>query len=226
MKHIWRYCLLLTLFSAGCHSYYMALNPNISNPDKRARVIDSLKTSNRDFILREGRRAYYMYNLILSDDRKSLYCSLDTLPVFHQLHLHFGRNRNLKYRKDTDSDILNEVHIYIPNDTTVAYGKYTLQLDKVQKMEVLVKDKGRTTGSYVIGAIGYTLGALAVVAIIAVATKSSCPFVSAYNGNEFVLQGEIYGGAIYPQMARDDYMPLRMRPSPNGDLQVKISNEL
>jgi hypothetical protein len=40
------------------------------------------------------------------------------------------------------------------------------------------------------------------------------------------LQGETYGGAIYPQLARDDYMPLRMSPTTNNTLQLKISNEL
>lgn len=229
MKHVWQriaVCILLMATGISCHTYYKALNPDISNTSHRTSVIDSLKTSNRDFILRVGGRAFYMYNLIISDDKKSLSCSLDTLPVYHQLHLHFGRNRNMKYRKATDSDVLNEVHIYIPTDTTAALGRYTLNLDNVQKMEVLVKDKGRTTSSYIIGAIGYTIGALAVAAIIVAATKSSCPFVSAYDGNDFVLQGEIYGGAIYPQLARDDYMPLRLKPSANGDLQVKISNEL
>src|SRR5207237_9778106 len=102
----------------------------------------------------------------------------------------------------------------------------TLSLDRIQKIEVIEKDNKRTTNSYVIGAIGYTFGSLAVAAIIIVATKSSCPFVSANTGNEFELQGEIYGGAIYPQMARDDYMPLRMKPTAEGTLQVKISNEL
>jgi hypothetical protein len=65
-----------------------------------------------------------------------------------------------------------------------------------------------------------------VVGIIIAATKSSCPFISAYTNNEFVLQGEIYGGAIYPQLARDDYMPLRMNPTIDNNLQLKISNEL
>ena len=50
--------------------------------------------------------------------------------------------------------------------------------------------------------------------------------MSAYTNNEFVLQGEIYGGAIYPQLTRDDYMPLRMQPAADGKLMVKISNEL
>ena len=122
--------------------------------------------------------------------------------------------------------LLNEVHFQIPPDSTAVIGPYTLQLDKIQRIEVIEKDKKRTTNSYVIGAFCYTLGAIALTAIIVAATKSSCPFVSAYTGNEFTLQGEIYGGAIYPQMVRHDYMPLIMQPLTDGSLQVKISNEL
>ena len=122
--------------------------------------------------------------------------------------------------------VLSEVHLYISGDKLVSVGNYTLALDQIQKIEVIEKDRKRTTNSYVIGAIGFTLGAVGVAAIIIAATKSSCPFVSAYYGNEFALQGEIYGGAIYPQLARDDYMPLQMQPTSNGTMQVKISNEL
>ena len=119
--------------------------------------------------------------------------------------------------------VLSEVHFYIHPDNTAVLGQYTLALDKVKLIEVIEKDKARTTSSYVIGAIGYTLGAVAVVAIIIAATKSSCPFVSAYDGDNFWLQGEIYGGAIYPQLARHDYLPLKMPPLKDGSLQVKLA---
>jgi len=32
--------------------------------------------------------------------------------------------------------------------------------------------------------------------------------VNAYNGDAFEFMGEIYGGAIFPTLERDDYMPL------------------
>lgn len=57
-------------------------------------------------------------------------------------------------------------------------------------------------------------------------TAISRPFVSANNGNGLILQGEIYGGAIYPQLARIDYLPLQMAPLSDGTLQVRISNDL
>ncbi len=223
-KKMLPFFLVLVIFQilfSQCHNYYKAV------PAPTASV-ESMKSTNRYFVLRNGPTAFTMSNIVLSDDKKSLTCKLETLPANHQFHLTNGRKGKMQYRKNEVNEfpVLNEVHFFIKPDNTAATGEYTLQLNKVEKIEMIEKDKGRTTGSYVIGAVGYTFGALAVVAIIVAATKSSCPFVSAYDGNNFSLQGEIYGGAVYPQLARHDYMPLKMQPLADGSLQVKISNEL
>ena len=220
--------MLLFFTIAGCHNYYKATQKGTGTYTEKAEVADSLKIQNRYFILRNGSQSYYMSNIVLSEDKKTLHSTLETLPANHQFHLVKGRRGKMQYKKNDPDDltVLSEVHFYIEPDNTAAIGKYALQLEKVQKIEIIEKDKGRTTSSYVIGAIGYTLGAVAIVAVIAIATKSSCPFVSAYDGNDFSLQGEIYGGAIYPQLARHDYMPLKMAPLADGTLQLKISNEL
>jgi hypothetical protein len=216
----WAFILALLFAIAGCNRYYMAVKTNSKdNPDK---TVDSLKNESRYFILRSPSQAYFMRNIVLSEDRKSITCTLDDIPIEHQYYVYKGKG-NMRYK---DAFVLNEVHMYIANDTLLNKGRYKLSLDQIQKIEVIEKDKKRTTNSYVIGALGYTIGALAVVAIIVAATKSSCPFISAYTNNEFGLQGETYGGAIYPQLARDDYMPLRMSPTTNNTLQLKISNEL
>src|SRR6185503_7447520 len=203
----WVFVLVLLLVFAGCNRYYKAVTANVKDtPDKS---VDSLKSQNRYFILRTPSQAYFMRNIILSEDRKKIACMLDDVPLEHLDYVYKGKG-NLQYK---ESYVLNEVHMYIGNDSPLNKGNYILSLDQIQKIEVIEKDKKRTTNSYVIGALGYTIGAIAVVAIIVVATKSSCPFISAYTNNEFVLQGETYGGAIYPQLARDDYMPLRMTPT-------------
>jgi len=77
-----------------------------------------------------------------------------------------------------------------------------------------------------LGGLGIAIGIFAVVGVISLALKSSCPFVSAYNGTEMQLQGEIYGGAIYPQLCRNDYIGLNMQPTPENTLRLQISNEL
>ena len=220
--------LLFQLFISSCHHYYKVVTSPLKNDSEKATRIDSLRLTNRYFILRNGSEAFYMNHPILSADQKTMECNLETLTSFNKLHLGKGRNGNMRYKTSNPEDlfVLNEVHFFIVPDNTASLGKYTFALDKVQKIEVIEKDKKRTTNSYVLGAIGYTLGTMVVVGIIIAATKSSCPFVSAYTNNEFVLQGEIYGGAIYPQMARHDYIPLKMSPLSDGTVQLKISNEL
>ena len=222
--------IIVSLSILACKTYYKANTvQKTSNAPATATTVDSLrKQTTRYFILRNGDEAFYIKNIELSADQKTAQCVLDTLDRYHRLHLTKGRNGKMWYKRNdiTNAEVISEVHFYINNDNTAKFGNYTLQLDKVSMIEVLEHDRKRTTNSYVLGAIGYTVGALAVVAIIIAATKSSCPFVAAYDGDEFSLQGEIYGGSIYPQLARHDYLPLNMKPMPDGSLQLKITNEL
>ncbi|GAA4741589.1 hypothetical protein [Flavisolibacter ginsenosidimutans] len=223
----WLLGLGLLFIAAACHNFYKA-TAGRTGPYASG-TIDSLESRNRYFVLRTNSQAFYMKNMALSADRQSLSCTLDTLPPAHKLHLVNGRGGNMRYKKNEldDLQVLNEVHLYATGVSNAAIGEnFSLPLDKVQKIEVIEKDQKRTTNSYVIGAVGYTVGAFAVAVAIIAATKSSCPFVSAYDGSRFVMQGEIYGGAIYPQLARHDYLPLKMAPLADGSLQVKITNEL
>lgn len=219
--------LIILFVFAACQRYYMTTARNVKdNPDQ---TLDSLKNESRYFVLRNGSEAYYMKNIVLSDDRQTLGCLLDTLPPEHKLHLLKGRNGNMRYNLQ-DIPVLTEVHLYISSDKLPSVGDYTLSLDQIQKIEVIEKDKKRTLNSYVLGTlgvtVGVTVGVFTLAAIIVAATKSSCPFVSAYDGEKFSLQGEIFGGAIYPQLVRHDYLPLKMKTTANGNLQLKISNEL
>jgi len=217
--------VLLLIVAQSCHNYY-----RVSKKSNITVVTDTASVANikRYFILRSGSDAYYMSNIMLSKDRKSLTCLLQALPEEHTLHLRNGRGGNMRFKiAKPEAVVVNEVHLYIAGDSAAVAGRsYFLSLNKVMKIEVLEKDKGRTTASYILGGLAITGGALFVAGIIVLATKSSCPFVSAYDGDNMALQGEIYGGAIYPQLARDDYMELKMAPAPNGNLQLQISNEL
>lgn len=215
--------VFVATFFYACQSYYKA---NTVNPASSAKSIDNLKTSERFFILRNGDEAFHIKSIELNADQKTAKCFLETLPANHELHLTNGINGKKIYRKKDPaySGVINEVHFYIPKDNAAATGSYTLKLDDVSKIEVLEHDKKRTTNSYVKGAIFTALGVAVVAGIIVV--LSSCPFVSAYDGNDFSLQGEIYGGSIYPQLCRPDYLPLKMAPLADGSLQLKITNEL
>lgn len=216
---------LSCLMILSCSTYYKS---NSMNTPPSASGLDNLRGSGRVLIFRNGDEAWYIKSMELSADQKIAHCVLDVLPSNHMLHVSQGNTGNMKYqRKDlNEAGVVNEVHFYTAKDTTAAVGNYTLSLEKIFKIEVLEHDTKRTKNSHTLGVIGVTVGIAALAAIIIAVTKSSCPFISAYDGNDFSLQGEIYGGAIYPQLVRKDYLPLNMKPLPDGSLQLKITNEL
>ena len=82
------------------------------------------------------------------------------------------------------------------------------------------------TGKKVLSIIGFTVATLAVIAIIYVATKSSCPFTYIKEGNAYVFTGELYPGAILPSLERTDYLPLPNFTAQNEEYELKITNEL
>ncbi len=223
--HLLIYGLLISLMILACQSYYKT-HPAGNNPSE----ITSLNSSNRYFILRDNNHAYHLKDIQLSSDQQSFTGKLEYLPSNHLMRLNKSKKEKYTYSKsNSDKEVLNEVHFYtsfpLPATISDRDSVVNVNLSQIDKIEVVEKDQKRTTQSYIIGGIGYSAGAVVLAGIIIAATKSSCPFVSAYNNGEFSLQGEIYGGAIYPQLARNDFMPLKLEPL--GDrLSIKISNEL
>ena len=170
---------ILMVFSAmllltACHNYFMATPAYLGTTFQRAATIDSLKLGNRYFILRNENESFYMSNTILNQDHKTVECTLDTILPYNKLHLTHGRRGKMQYKKSviTDLNVLNEVHVYIPPDTVSTFGKYSLDLNKVQKIEVIEKDKNRTTGSYIVGGNSISIGILAIFTAIFASTFS------------------------------------------------------
>ena len=165
---------LLAAFSAilllnACHNYYMATPTRLGTIKERAATVDSLRLADRYFILRNGSEFFYMSNAILNQDHKTLECILDSVSPYNKLHLTNGRKGKMQYQKSTitDLNVLNEVHFYITPDTVPKFGKYTLDFNKVQKIEVIEKDKKRTTGSYVLGGLIITPVIILITAAMA-----------------------------------------------------------
>ena len=166
------------LLLISCCNYYRAISIPLKSDIDKAVKIDSLNQANRTLILRNGENAYYMHKAVLSADKRTLNCKLDTLYSYNKLHLTKGINGKMRYHKGYTNDlsVLNEAHIYIQPDTTAGFGNYFLPLDKVKKIEVTEKDKQRTSNSYLLGGLGITAGVLVVAGLIGIALASSMSF--------------------------------------------------
>lgn len=158
--------------------------------------------------------------------------AIDTVQVSGLLSLtdsyiyDYRESTNNSY-KPINSSILDDVHIYLnPDVSKPEIGPFTTTYDQIQKIEVIEKDKDRTTLSYVFGTLGISAGFLAVVTIIVALTKSSCPYVYVYSGDGFIFEGETFGGAIGKNLIRDDYLPLPDLKMKDGKYTIQIRNEL
>ncbi len=82
----------------------------------------------------------------------------------------------------------------------------------------------------VAGTILATLGVIfligAVIVIIALATKQSCPFVYSYTGQRYVFDAEPLGGAICRGLARTDISKLDSLKPVDGQYKLLVRNEV
>ncbi|MBJ6108105.1 hypothetical protein JAO73_03715 [Hymenobacter sp. BT523] len=121
---------------------------------------------------------------------------------------------------------LNIVHVYV-NDAQPGTGdQVSIPFSAIKQIDLVEKDSGRTTASYVLGTLGVTAGVFALLLVIVALTKSSCPFVYAFDGQTYHFEGEAYGGAIFAPAERDDYLPVPALQPKGNQYRLKISNEL
>jgi len=74
--------------------------------------------------------------------------------------------------------------------------------------------------------VGVTLLALTVASAVAIATKESCPFVYAWDGQRWVFDAEPYGGAITRGLERDDWGQLEHLRADGGEYRLRLANEV
>ena len=131
-----------------------------------------------------------------------------------------------RYKRDEDFPPIYEVHIYIKEYIEGANSKITIPLKEITKIDVYDRAVAANVASFVFTTIGVVGGVMVVVGIIAIASKSSCPFVYARDGQSITFLGEIYSGAIYPTLERDDYLLLPDNFGIKGTGELMITNEL
>ena len=122
--------------------------------------------------------------------------------------------------------VLNVVHLYVTEHQQGTGQQVRIPLSAVQRLDLVEKDSGRTTASYLLVGLGVAAGVFVIVGIIALLLKSSCPFVYAHDGHGYRFVGEAYGGAIFAPLERDDYLPVPNIRAQGRQYRLKLTNEL
>lgn len=186
----------------------------------------NVQTVNKYFVVhQEGREDVAITNINVD----STYLKVEVRELDRMVY-YSPERENLRYDKQEEKSILYEVHMYLVEDAPIlvpAEGvDVMIPYENIRQIDIIDHDSGKTTASYVFTTLGIVAGVIVIIGVIAILTKSSCPYVYVQDGEGFVFQGETFGGAIMENMARDDYMPLPLLKNTDGTYQVRITNEL
>jgi hypothetical protein len=123
----------------------------------------------------------------------------------------------------TNNRILQQlVIIHLQDSSSLEAGYNSFAISDIEAIEVYDADIGKSLGYFAIGFIG----AMLIMTLIIALTKSSCPFLYVYDGEDYQLAAETFGGAIYPGLERSDFVRVSMAQPDEGFYKFKIRNEL
>lgn len=201
----------------GCY-YYKA----VKKTDSPEMVLSDPENGNF-YILHMGDSVWQIKNLVLYGD----YMEADISELEgHSYYMDTDYNSPNRFKKKYESEVLNEVHIWAQSMTSPAPDKAKLNYNEVQSIVIYDMAVGAVVGSWVLSSALIATGASAIFLGILLLLKSSCPFIYVHDGQDYLLAGEIYSGAIYPSLEREDYLLLDNLSDTDSTYRLMITNEI
>ena len=218
----WIVLIAYVNLAIGC-SYYSV---NAVEPLSQEAVIEQIQKKDKYVILHQGEKAWHLKDIIINDAAQEMKGIVEPVPdnhVYYKAAKQDHRANRYKAKNIKKKDLpVHEIHIYTTLNPEDQNSQVTITFSAITRFEVYDTHVGAT----IFSALGVIAIATGLVALIIVATKSSCPFVYTGDGENYTFAGEMYGGAIYPSLERDDYMPLPDFKPVDGTYHMRISNEL
>ncbi|MCX6269785.1 MAG: hypothetical protein NTU44_00930 [Bacteroidetes bacterium] len=130
-----------------------------------------------------------------------------------------------RYTHKEKGYVLTQVHIYISDFSQNADSTVMIPLSSIEKIEVYNPEIGATVASYAFSILGIAAASCVALLIVLIAVVCGCPYVYQFDGANYIFTGNLYTGAIYPSLERDDYLLLDGVVPIRGEYQFKIANK-
>lgn len=216
--------VLASIYLAGGCNYMMV---NSTDYPSAASLQDEFN-KNKAFIIHTTNAVFHIDKLMIQNDSiKGKYLMMYKMP--YKTSEFPDVNSRARFNRSKDQKLLSEVHLYVPFDKFSSTELNSYSVKDIYRFDIYTFDKGATTASYIFGTIGFIAGGLALFigAVFLVAMISgSCPYVYVNNGTDYVLTGDIYSGAVYAPLERNDYLKLPGLVAEDGLYKLMIANEL
>ncbi|MCA8830705.1 hypothetical protein [Hymenobacter pini] len=213
----WLLLLAHLVLITGCNYYHTRQEPVA--PAGLSKLADA-----KLFLIHEGESVWQLRNPQLQGE--VLVGQKAELAPDQRLYASPEPQKSPRYKGRDKQTVLNLVHVHVTAVQPSEGTEVRIPLAAMQRLDVVEEDTGKTILSYVLGSVGIAVGVCVLVGIIILLTKSSCPFVYAYDGSSYRFVGEAYGGAIFAPAERDDYMPLPLIRPVDQEYRLTITNEL
>lgn len=214
--------LLFAFFNTLVSCYYFRVKTQPLNLESISRINQERKY----IILHNDKEIYHLKDIYINETTKEISGNLEAVDSRHyEFKARYPNNEAPRYKPNKSNPTI-EAHIRASNLNLSEFPKVTVPLGSINRIDVYDEAMGKSIFSFV----GFTLGVIVSLIVVLVAivalTKSSCPFVYVFDGENFNFAGELYPGAIYSAIERDDYLPLPQLKAINGKYRIQISNEL
>lgn len=210
---------------SGCYNFYKVTTTSSAQPGMISPLADMSKT----FVVHSGADVYLINSIKLTNDSiKGNYVGNYIFP-YKKNTFPIENSTNRYVKKEGDIRLINEVHLYLQNTVLPVDNKVSLAITDISRLDIYNPDTGRTAISWVLGfVIGGFVAFLTLILllILFLSLGGSCPYIYVNTGDGYAFAGEIYSGAVYAPLERNDYLTLPHLVAENGNYKLKITNEL
>jgi hypothetical protein len=206
----------------GC--YYYKVTKSVQPPGPELMTLEGI---NKFIILHVGDSAWQFSNIVADGDTISgLINSFSGHSKYKTADPRYNNQRYKRGSQNDESEVLDEVHIYSTEYIQTSAPGISIPTKAVEKIELYNPAKGSTVASWIFSGLAIGVLVFTVILVIVALTKESCPFIYVFDGSTPKFIGEIYSGAIYPSVERDDYLPLPGPYPQQEDYTIKMTNEV
>ena len=213
--------LLIVNFFTGC-TYFQVKGVGQDQQKSQVSWLQEFNQAQKYIVLHQPGASLHLQNAQIDPDTYELRGIPVVLPPEHTYKRELEIGKGYRYKKREQSP-LNEVHLFLNNEVTLTPGT-PLSIPMASIEKIGYSDKDATRG--VLSGVGIVAATLALVSIIVLLTKSSCPFIYADDGEGWAFQGEIYPGNTIENAQVTNYLKLPALVEKDGFYNLRITNEL
>lgn len=192
--------------------------------EKRADKINLAIKERKYFIIHQGEKEWHLANPSTISENEQVYIKgkLEDIGVLEaemrdRLEENRQRGSNVAYssRFGKRNVASHQMHLFFP-ETTTNENEFSLPLSSLIKTE----DYDLALGSTMISHLLLT-GGPPLIFLLAVC---NCPYVYSYDNTKLNFEGNLYTGAIYPNLERHDYLTIPNMAVTDGKYKFRLEN--